>query len=288
MCLFNKIKAVASFGLLTFTLNYQNVYALSTKGLDSLVGGPLDYSETASKYFAAFARASFCDINNGPTFSQGIKPTNSTLFKNDDVQGLISVDSSERKIIISFRGTSEFVTWLRNAQFNDQITYEPNNCGSVPTHNCTVHPGLFGGYETIQETVHKHLQWQKDNLENFADYEVHTTGHSFGGALALLCAMDLATNYKTTVKLDIVPHMFFLGGERDYLHGGSEVFYKDGNGTSNNYNICPNADFGFEGVSIDTVPKLNLNSLFSMATQVMGISVRKGTGSYCEDDEKKC
>lgn len=51
-----------------------------------------------------------------------------------------------------------------------------------------VHQGFYNSYMEVQKEL---LETFMDQFTNHSDYKVAVTGHSLGGAQALLCALDL-------------------------------------------------------------------------------------------------
>ncbi|MDF2814917.1 MAG: lipase [Paenibacillus sp.] len=90
---------------------------------------------------------------------------------------------SKEQIIVAFRGTSSTADWVSNAIARQ----EKFKC--VPNSGWT-HCGFTQIYYSVRSTI---LSVMKRLSERKILY---VTGHSLGGALATLCAMDLAENTK--------------------------------------------------------------------------------------------
>jgi predicted esterase YcpF (UPF0227 family) len=96
-------------------------------------------------------------------------------------------------IYIIFEGTNGVSDWKDNFSFYKQATK------IIPYDNADsdirVHKGFIEQYKHVRETIH--------NIIQFNEYEkVIVTGHSLGGALAILCAVDLQYCF------DIKPYCF--------------------------------------------------------------------------------
>ncbi len=88
------------------------------------------------------------------------------------------VVSSEDVAVIAFRGTDDPVDWLVNLDILP-----------VQTPHGEMHKGFADAYETLKGGIMDALRQKK--LKH-----LWTTGHSLGGALALVCAYDLIENEK--------------------------------------------------------------------------------------------
>jgi hypothetical protein len=101
-----------------------------------------------------------------------------------DSSGYLAVNSYNRQIIISFKGTSSIFNWLYNAVI---IT---NNAGvGGPYSSAAIH----GGFNTIANYLYQQTEIALVNsMRQFPNYQVVFTGHSLGGAIAELMAFKLA------------------------------------------------------------------------------------------------
>ncbi|WP_312640483.1 lipase family protein [Hydrogenoanaerobacterium sp.] len=101
-----------------------------------------------------------------------------------DIQSYIRRRGSHLEI--TFRGTDSCKDWLTDFTFWQKV---------VPYNNATskirVHAGFINAYksDTIRDKIH--------NLITKDVFFVRITGHSYGAALAVLCAVDLQYNFPT-------------------------------------------------------------------------------------------
>jgi len=95
-----------------------------------------------------------------------------------DASNIGYVISAGDTCVIVFRGTDDAGDWLVNL-----------NSISTNTPHGPIHRGFFQGYAALQPQILKALE-TKENLEH-----LWITGHSLGGALALVCAYDLEENH---------------------------------------------------------------------------------------------
>jgi predicted lipase len=169
---------------------------------------------------------------------------NAKAFSNTtgDIQGFTGYSSNLNAIILSFRGSSNIQNWIINLSFN-QIAY--SRCS-----NCKVHNGFYTGYNTVKATIISQIQALK---ALHRDAKIYITGHSLGGAIAVLAAPDIKDNFGAIAGLlsfgeprvgnsefaswfgsvtthtrvihygDIVPHL--PPQVNGYLHDGTEIWY---------------------------------------------------------------
>lgn len=102
--------------------------------------------------------------------------------KDTDTQGFIL--PSDEFIIVSFRGTQEKIDWLTDFNGFHQVIPYGNYKSDV-----MVHRGFIKAYRSIRGTILQYIATHPDKKQ------VYVCGHSLGGALATLCAVDVQYNY---------------------------------------------------------------------------------------------
>ncbi|KAI7878525.1 lipase [Lichtheimia hyalospora FSU 10163] len=182
-----------------------------------------------------------------------ITKTFTTLVTDTNV--LVAVGSKEKTIYVVFRGTSS----IRNAITD--IVFAPVDY--PPVNGAKVHKGFLDSYNEVQKDLVKEVEAQ---VAQYPDYKLTVTGHSLGGATAVLCALDLKdrghdvslytqgqprvgtpafANYVLDTKIpyqrlvhkrDIVPHL--PPGAFGFLHAGEEFWIVDDDPTT--VRVCPN------------------------------------------------
>jgi triacylglycerol lipase len=115
-----------------------------------------------------------------------------------DIFGLTAANPQTKTAVVSFRGTQTLEDWLADLDFV-AIPYKPVADAGL------VHMGFQLVYDAVRESVSSLVQALAAGVEN-----IWVTGHSLGGALAVLCAPDLVSN----VNKSIIPKLYTFAGPR--------------------------------------------------------------------------
>jgi triacylglycerol lipase len=126
-----------------------------------------------------------------------------------DTQGAIATDPNRAILYIVFRGSTHEKDWEINSRFRPtaaefrqvviqeqiveerQQTYPYNEGGSS---GALMHSGFVESYMSVRSKVHQYL-----NAHNGFTPTVIVTGHSLGGAIATLCAVDVQYNFSDKI-----------------------------------------------------------------------------------------
>ena len=89
---------------------------------------------------------------------------------------------SDKSIYVVFRGSSSIRNWITNLDaYKTPYT-------SYPACNCEVHKGFYNAEQIVIGNIISEVKKLK-SISALSTYEVKTTGHSLGAALAQLTAM---------------------------------------------------------------------------------------------------
>ncbi|GLD93593.1 hypothetical protein PINS_up002185 [Pythium insidiosum] len=140
-----------------------------------------------------------------------------------DTYALVAVSASHNRLVIAFRGTTSKLNWKSNLKFHQEVLWIKSK-GKVRGRTCMekvkdglakipilnmalprVHSGFWNAYASVRGELREVIRLVLDENPGVA---VYITGHSMGGALAVLAAYDLAVNMSMKVS------MFSFGGPR--------------------------------------------------------------------------
>ncbi|OCB91952.1 alpha/beta-hydrolase [Sanghuangporus baumii] len=109
-----------------------------------------------------------------------------------DTQGFVVRDDSEKQIIAAFRGSSSIQDFLTDFS----IALVPfSSPGVTNTNNAEAHFGFLSAFNSVASDM---LSAVSSELQAHPDYELISTGHSLGAALASLGGVSLASNFPGT------------------------------------------------------------------------------------------
>lgn len=100
-----------------------------------------------------------------------------------DTQAAVLYQSEPEAIYVVFRGTEKGIDWINNFQFRQQIyPYGPDASTEVRFHR-----GFMGAYFAVRDRL---LETMRGN----STVPLTFTGHSLGGAIATIAALDVQYN----------------------------------------------------------------------------------------------
>nr|CDX09906.1 lipase [Yarrowia galli] len=109
------------------------------------------------------------------------------------VAGYLSVDHTEKTIVVGFRGSQTFKNWI----VNFMVLRNPVENSYQGCEGCTVHQGFYNAYKDTKKEYDTELI---KLVEENPGYIVNVVGHSLGGSVALLAATDFKNRgYKTSL-----------------------------------------------------------------------------------------
>ncbi|KAF1930166.1 alpha/beta-hydrolase [Didymella exigua CBS 183.55] len=178
------------------------------------------------QFFSQYSAAAYClGNNNSPntkvTCPQGncarVEAANTntlTEFENSlksDVTGFVATDTTNKLIVLSFRGSRSVRNWLTNLNF--PVT---------PTSICTTCSSSIGFWTSWVEAQTNVLSAIKTAQAQYPTFKVVATGHSLGGALASLAAGVLRAQGTTVDLYTYGAPKVGLQGLADYISGTSK------------------------------------------------------------------
>jgi len=113
-----------------------------------------------------------------------------------DTQAAVLNKLNSDRIYLIFRGTDKSIDWMNNVQFRQQIY--PYGDGNT---DVRFHQGFMTAYLAVRERL-------LEALSTFTGQEVVITGHSLGGALATIAALDLQYNFGQANDLRFIVNTF--------------------------------------------------------------------------------
>lgn len=160
------------------------------------------------------------------------------------MQGYVGYSPAHGAIIVAFRGSSDAKNWIDD--FDATHVSYPRCSG------CSIHKGFYQGYSTVSPNVKAQITTV---VSKYRNAPIYITGHSLGGALAVVAALDIHSTFGNVEKLytygqprvgnaafanyaasqisdsfrvihyaDIVPHV--PPSAMDYRHHNYEVWYQ--------------------------------------------------------------
>jgi predicted lipase len=97
-----------------------------------------------------------------------------------NIQGYGFYDVKNNAVTISFRGSADIKNWIYN--LNTVIVNYPGCSG------CQVHQGFYSAYTGVAPLVRTMVS---SLLSLYRGAKLVITGHSLGGAMAVLCSLDM-------------------------------------------------------------------------------------------------
>ncbi|KAG8158877.1 hypothetical protein KVR01_011320 [Diaporthe batatas] len=145
-------------------LKYYNEYSASTYCNSDNAAGSLVVCQDGCPQVMA----------NGATVVGSLP--NTTVFA---MEGYVALDSVRKEVVVAFRGSSGIRNWIAD------LTFLQVPCDY--TSGCAVHSGFKIAWESIRDFT---MSFVDAALTEYPDYKLVVTGHSLGGAVGTLAAIE--------------------------------------------------------------------------------------------------
>jgi triacylglycerol lipase len=151
------------------------------------------YGDFTSIKFKAASQAQVTLIEaEVPELANADVPTPKT-----DTQAALLHEVDLNQVILVFRGSESNVDWFNNAQFR-QKTYPYGDDSSTEVR---FHRGFMAAYFAVRDRL-------QDRIKQYPTATLVVTGHSLGGALATIAALDLQYNITQHSKQPLSVYTF--------------------------------------------------------------------------------
>ena len=152
---------------------------------------PSPYNASLSMQLLHLSGAAYCGVQSVEDWTcsfcsevPGFQPYGVEYNSTTDMLAFVGYLPSTNSVIISFRGTSltSILDWVEDLNFFAVSAICPG---------CQVHEGFLAAYYSIRDAT---VEYVHAATKAHPGAEVVITGHSLGGALAFLAAVDLSIN----------------------------------------------------------------------------------------------
>ncbi|KAJ2488050.1 hypothetical protein EV174_000156 [Coemansia sp. RSA 2320] len=141
------------------------------------------YCEYAGAAYKVAGTAWDCPVNCNSTNTAGTVVDYHWSLKSIPSYGYVAHKDDTKEIIVSWRGSTVFMDWV--ADFTFMSTSWPAQIDGAK-----VHLGFLSAYNAAAGKVKDVVAGL---VQTYPDYRIVLTGHSLGGAQAVLAAVDIAT-----------------------------------------------------------------------------------------------
>ncbi|KXN70746.1 alpha/beta-hydrolase [Conidiobolus coronatus NRRL 28638] len=177
-------------------------------------------SEDSAKSYLPYASLAYCKPEVLEAWSCKLCKSSSlkddieyTPLYNDyyNTTGFIITNKPQKTIILSYKGSKNTVNWIMNLK----STYT-NLTLDKPFENAKIHSGFHEMADSLYNQTKESLQ---RSIAQYPDYKIIATGHSMGGALAVLNTLQLVLDKVLTWdKVTVVTFGQPRVGNKDFVN----------------------------------------------------------------------
>jgi len=131
--------------------------------------------------------------------TEGMQVTDVFYNQKYDSHGYLGFNANNQEIVLSFRGTNSFTNFITD------IAFWKNKAPFAGLSGAYVATGFYQAYASLRSQVIPAVQ---KLIRQFPDYQLVITGHSLGGAMGTMAALELSVRYQLS------PMVFTYGSPR--------------------------------------------------------------------------
>jgi hypothetical protein len=206
-----------------FTLSFKQLAALS---LFTLGTHQQSVSTDELRHYARFTGIAYCPSTAISTLQCNICNFDSKVMvhqvfdPNGDFQAYVATDPAKRAIVVTFRGTLT----INNMATNLNLGTSAGSQGFSSAYpNARVHSGFVAYYNTLQSQLGAKVS---ELLKSNPGYEVVFTGHSQGGAIATIAALDSKSTYLKSTPVSLITFGEPRIGNQEFVNALAKAGFK--------------------------------------------------------------
>lgn len=244
------------FIILFYLLFLQNIFVLSNQNISIKSNNNHVVNTNLIQTSVQIAQLSYCSYDENNIYTNDIIVYN---IEHAGVRAIVGFNLDYNAIFVSYRGSTNIINWINNVRLKIIYPFDYNLDAGVET-------GFYNSYSKVHDDIIKSIHYTSDL---FGVYDILLSGHSLGGAISTILALDLSHyyeqyniiglvtfgsprignnafvkainllpieySYRVVHNDDMVPHLPPI--EFNYSHVSTEIWYNEDN---SKYTICVN------------------------------------------------